>query len=285
MGSKIDWLSEKGSDGSASHVFSPEGPRCRSAIEENTIADSKKKGDLLEDLVALIHEAQGVKIEKRVKFPTKDGKSSREIDVLLTVGVLGYPVRMAFECKNEREKVGVEKIDGFVGKLKDVGIPCVHGIYVSPTGYTSEAMRRAEARGIRLLLFEGLSPDRLEAAVNQAMTSITYVVLEVGNFNVFPFLPDSAEGHVWSDKEPADSTALLNWVFNKWIEGEIPEVLGEHQLVIRTGAGGVAIMVNIVYYVGQLSGTAKRFTLTNAIDATVEKTRVELTSMRQKIFM
>ena len=113
------------------------------------MSEEKQKGDLLEDIVALLHQQEGVKIDKRIKIPAggASSKRKREIDVLLTSYVAGYPVKIAIECKNERKKVGSEKIDAFVGKLKDIGIPTQQGIYVSPTGYTKDALDRAKERG------------------------------------------------------------------------------------------------------------------------------------------
>jgi len=99
---------------------------------------SKQKGKLVERIAAMLHEGPDVKVERNVLLPPLNGdpKRKREIDVLLTSYVAGYPVRIAIECKNEAEKNDVEYIDAFVGKLDDVGIPHQHGIFISVSGYT-----------------------------------------------------------------------------------------------------------------------------------------------------
>ena len=65
---------------------------------------NKQKGNLLEDVVALMHEAPGVTIEKRVKLPVQNSKKprTREIDILLTTRAAGYRVQIAISCKNEK---------------------------------------------------------------------------------------------------------------------------------------------------------------------------------------
>lgn len=64
---------------------------------------AKRKGDLLEDLVAMMHEMPEVVVEKRKKLPVLNSKAGRrrEIDVLITSNVAGYPVRLGLGCKNE----------------------------------------------------------------------------------------------------------------------------------------------------------------------------------------
>ncbi len=119
---------------------------------------AKERGNLLEDVVAALHEFPGIEIQKRVLLPVIDSSSGRkrEIDVLLLQHVAGYPVRIAIECKNEKDQVGSQHIDEFVGKLSDVGIPPCHGVFVSPIGYTGPALERATKAGIRTLQLDGL---------------------------------------------------------------------------------------------------------------------------------
>jgi hypothetical protein len=79
--------------------------------------------------------------------------------VLVTGNMAGYPIRVAIECKNEQLPIGVPKLDAFVGKFKDIGIPVQQGIYVSVSGYTSGMIERATAAGIRPLVLTGLTAD------------------------------------------------------------------------------------------------------------------------------
>jgi hypothetical protein len=56
------------------------------------VISSTIKGNILEDLVATMHEMPGVLVEKRKKFRVVRGNSkrNREIDVLITSHVAGY---------------------------------------------------------------------------------------------------------------------------------------------------------------------------------------------------
>lgn len=83
-------------------------------------------------------------VERNAELPplNRDGKLTRDIDVLLSSRIVSRPSdRTAIECKNLGEKVDVEKIDAFVGKLLDVGIKHDHGIYVSTGGVHRRRVR------------------------------------------------------------------------------------------------------------------------------------------------
>ena len=87
------------------------------------------KGRMIEAIVASMHENNGVKVERNAKLaPIGSQGPEREIDVLLSAEVCGYPVRWAVECKNQKKRIGVEYIDALVGKLHDVGIPPQFGV-------------------------------------------------------------------------------------------------------------------------------------------------------------
>ena len=109
---------------------------------------SKKKGDLLEDLVALMHVEPGVTIRKRVKLPVLHSKRcrKREIDILLTTQAAGYEVRLAIGCKNEKSKLDVNAVDNFSCILSEVGVPLQHGILVSVNGFTCDALDSAQEK-------------------------------------------------------------------------------------------------------------------------------------------
>ncbi len=88
-----------------------------------------------------MHDHPGVTVERNRRLPPASGLGGkREIDVLITAIVAGYPVQMAVECKNEAEAIGSPKIDAFIGKLQHVGIPPQQGIYISANGYTTGAI-------------------------------------------------------------------------------------------------------------------------------------------------
>lgn len=50
---------------------------------------TRSKGDLVEEVVASMHESEGVRVAKNVFLATQDPGRSREIDILLTSDVAG----------------------------------------------------------------------------------------------------------------------------------------------------------------------------------------------------
>jgi hypothetical protein len=60
-----------------------------------------QKGKLLEEIVAGFHEGKGAKVERNVRIPVGASHKKREIDVLLTSHIAGYPIQVPIECKNE----------------------------------------------------------------------------------------------------------------------------------------------------------------------------------------
>ncbi len=129
----------------------------KSTSEKKSQHPSATKGKLVEEIVQKMHDSPNVKVERRVFLDSVGGSGKREIDILLTSSVAGYPVRLAIECKNEKTPIGSPKIDAFVGKLQDVGIPSQLGIYVSASGYTGGAIERARKAGIKTLVLTGLT--------------------------------------------------------------------------------------------------------------------------------
>lgn len=136
---------------------------------------NKIKGNILEDLVAMMHQVPGVRVEKRRKLPVLRSKTKRkrEIDVLITSSVAGYKVQIALGCKNEATALKTSTVDNFVGILNDVGIPIQQGILVSANGYTRDAQDAADAHGFET------TPSRpsLQACANISRPSISKLSL------------------------------------------------------------------------------------------------------------
>lgn len=145
----------------------------KTALPANTL-----KGRIAESIVAALHrDDEFTQVECNVQLPAKGGTGrTREVDVLLTGRVGGYTLRVAIECKNYNKRVGAPKIDEFAGKLQDVGLPRESAIFVSAVGFTGDALEVADKHGIRLLLLEGLSDNRLATKVFEAMGSTLYVM-------------------------------------------------------------------------------------------------------------
>ena len=84
---------------------------------------SKEKGDVLERVVAIMHEAPGVEVRRDVLLPAKNDSSRwRQFDVLLVGNVAGHQTVLAVECKNHKRRKDVGDVGRFRDHLEDVGL-------------------------------------------------------------------------------------------------------------------------------------------------------------------
>jgi len=147
------------------------------------------KGKIVEGLVALLHEQPGISVQRNVHLPSTDGEETREIDVLISGQLVGYPVQITIECKNYKREIGKADIDAFIGKLNDLGFPTQHGIYVCTSRYTKGAIKRAKNAGVRTFKLDGLTGDRLAAAIYDALQSIIYLLPIMTSLTFFNSAP------------------------------------------------------------------------------------------------
>ena len=242
--------------------------------------NANKKGRFLETLVAFLHEVVGDNVERNALLPTSDGTGrTREIDVLLKVAseeLAGCPIHIPIECKNYRERIGVEHVDAFVGKLKDIGIDANLGIYVAASGYTCGAVKRAEAAGIKTLVADGLTRDRLALEVERVLHSLVFWIAQWKDTSYFPFIPtsDGPDGSIVADL-PAGAaweTGCLDTIWQLWLEGKIPCVIGEHCITVRMKENKLAVCTVEVSAQGALlPGRVKTAALRNAKNDKTEK--------------
>jgi restriction endonuclease len=253
---------------------------------------NKQKGNLVEKIAAMLHESPGVKVERNVFLSPGTGNSDRkrEIDVLLTAYVANYPVRIALECKNEGETTGVEHIDAFVGKLDDVGIPHQHGIYISASGYTSGAIDRAKAKGIRTLALIGLTEDRLSTAISEAWQYTVFLLLVVKSVTVTNHVAQSSPEVMGFFNERGELCGLLpDLIWFKWQAGEIDLALGEREIDLQAPPEWrqiikgkleppirLSAVVEVIGIVLRLKGKARQHSLVDACSDKTEKFHLDV---------
>jgi Restriction endonuclease len=248
------------------------------------------KGKIVEHIAALMHEQSGVTVERnRFLSPVSGEGKKREIDILLTCSIAGYPVQMAIECKNEKNPIDSPKIDAFVGKLQHVGIPPQYGIYVSASGYTKDAIKRAKTAGMRTLTLRGLTDENLLGSIADAFQSAIYLLLQVKNMTLSSTAPpanDFAQIGLlrFYNGEEKLAAEFPDLIWQMWRAGQLPNALGEHKVdlplpsnlhqkvngrVVET----LALKANVwvIGLVVTLKGTTKEYTLVNAGDETVER--------------
>lgn len=251
------------------------------------------KGILLEQVVAKLHNYEGVKVETNVRLrPISRDKRRRprEIDVLLTAKIADYPIRIAIQCKNYGHKVTLTDIAEFKDLLEDVGIPYQHGIIVSVRGYQSGALRRGKELGIRTLELEGLTHDRLDAEILDAFQFFVYLLPEVTilqiNNNISPKNPLSGILSLsFFDKNEKFRGMVFDLIVNEWRRGAIPSRLGEYELNLKIPKNwhqlsprrkvvkvfSITATIRIVAHVVVLKGLANRYVLKNAATKLAEK--------------
>jgi hypothetical protein len=250
-------------------------------------SQSVSKGRLVEQIAAKLHQWQGVDVQTNVKITLPGKKRKPEIDVLLIGNFAGYPIRIPIECKNEKDPIGVEKMDAFIGKLQSANIPVQQGIYISASGYTRDALEGAEEVGIRPLILTGLTQDRLSAAVTEAFQSVIYLL---GNF-IGMRVPDHVKGgfsfqeiSIFFDKEGTACGYIPDPVHRMWVAGTIPTTIGEHEIPLILPEGwyhrikGVIqppipliIKVRVSGVVLTVKGKATQHILINASSKTPER--------------
>lgn len=259
---------------------------------KNAPPPSTAKGRLVEEIVEKMHGSSNVRVQRRVFLKPVGGGRKREIDVLLTTSVAGTPVSIAIECKNEAKKIGSPKIDAFVGKLKDVGIPSSLGIYVSVNGYTGDAIERARKAGIRTLVLTGLTKDRLSAAVETAFQSMVYLFADIARLQVeneVSTVEGFAELSSFYDADGVLRDTLPHMVWRTWVERAVSSDLGEHELRFQVPDGwhnvvdgkkvparAISAVIRVVGFVVTFSGKARQHTLFDAANKRAERWMTDL---------
>jgi Restriction endonuclease len=112
-------------------------------------------------LIAAIEEslsASECEVIESAKIPDKATGGMREIDVLIKGKISGHELIIGIECRDHKRPQDVEWIGDLVGKYKNLEVNKV--IAVSSSGFTQEALARANFEGIKTLsLVDALSED------------------------------------------------------------------------------------------------------------------------------
>jgi tetratricopeptide (TPR) repeat protein len=264
----------------------------KSTSSPNSTKDRTRqdKGKLLEQIVAMLHRTEGVKVETNVFLPPKSGDQSRtrEIDVLLTGEVAGYPVRVAIQCKNYGKPITIGQIGEFRDSLEDVGIPPQYGIIVSVHGYQAGATKRAKELGIKALILEGLDESRLRAEIKDTFQFFVYLLLVVEDMHI---TTEIADGYLAFAFWGPDNN-IIGWfsdlIVSQWRNGEIPMKLAEYPLDLKLPRGWyqaidaklvypskMSAKVRVVGYLAEMTGKLEAFKLKEANTDKIEKLHME----------
>lgn len=261
---------------------------------------TKQKGDILETVVQEMLGSSSTTALHNQHLPTVVGDGrTRQIDVLLVDEVWRSRRRRIAECKNEVTRADTEHIDAVVGKAIDVGVPSQNVLYVTTNGYTEDALKRAKAAGIRTLVLRGLSEDRLERAITKAQQIVVYIQLVISQVNLISYLHNSLEAMGMSPFGVSRSSpfvTILDEVRRRWVEGRIPDTLGESDLeiplknrLIYVSAGrekelpAAKVKVRVVAHLVCIPGEAVKLELVEVPSGRLERVTVDTRFLNDQI--
>lgn len=207
-------------------------------------SSSHDKGRIVEKIAASLHDWPGVRLEQNVWLQALHGRRRRrEVDVLLHTTVAGYPVRIAIECKNESRRIGPGRIDAFIGKLQDLGIPPQHGVFISSSGYTKDALDRAQKDGLRALTLKGLSADGLKASIRRsAHQSVVFLLPVVEEMTIVLDTPNPGPPPLFLDSSGTLCGTIPHLLAAAWQTGQIPKRIGVHEVEVDVPATWLAML-------------------------------------------
>ena len=195
------------------------------------------KGRLFETIVASMYDKSDVKVEQNIYLDARcrgnKKRRKREIDILITGWMAGQPIRIAIECKNWSRKVESPDIDGFLGKLSDVGIPI--GIYVSANGYTPDAIEYANEKGISTLILKDATKDAVTESIKNAAKSLIYLLLIVRSIKFVNEYDKPMDGYaaILYDFENSKCTTIPDIIWHEWLANKIPSKLGTYHIEFK----------------------------------------------------
>ncbi|MGF1472947.1 MAG: restriction endonuclease [Rubrobacteraceae bacterium] len=199
---------------------------------------SRAKGEVVEKVVAMMHEGSGVQVHHDVMLPAKDDASrERQFDVLLVGNVAGYQTTIVIECKNYGRNINVKDVESFSGELEDVGLAPQQGILVSASKIGAGAQSRARSLGMRVFELKGLTADRLSSAIHEANQQVVFVVPYLSHLSVVSpsgRAMDNQETLSIFDEQGNLEGTLLDMIWLQWLHGGPPSVLGEHEYEFDT---------------------------------------------------
>lgn len=248
---------------------------------------TRDKGDVLEKIIAEMHDMPGVRIERNVFLPAIDRSSrTREIDVLITSQVAGFPVRIAIECKNEKEPTGIAKIGEFIDKLNDVGLPVQLGIFVSTSRFESGAIQRAKSAGVKTFLLSEVAAE-LPGHVIEAFQSLLYLLAVIENVEI-SVMPSSPVSLFFYDDAGKICGSIGDLVWELWKRKEIPETIGVHEIQLKLPPNWkqkfngkevnftkIAVKVVVTGHLITIKGSVKRYNLIDAASGGVDKWQIK----------
>ncbi len=168
----------------------------------------------------------------------RNSLDDRDIDVLIEGRFAMLDMRIAIEAKNYNDPVGLEKVEAFCTKLKDVNVHT--GVMVSAAGFTEPARNMATSQ--RIQLFQVYDQSVSDEAL---WVPVGLIQPEPANFSVGVSHRGGGGFSLPAVMGPAGLTVefsrlvfqvgdrrltMEEIVVTAWAEGKIPRVAGEHKV-------------------------------------------------------
>jgi len=252
---------------------------------------SNEKGEVVESIVAMMHQQPDVEVRRDVYLPAKnDNSRKRQIDVLLLGQFAGYSTTFAVECKNYKRNINVQDIGGFRDLLDDIGLPPHQGILVSASKIGPNAVTRARELGMKVYELAGLTQDSLSEALHDASQIVAFAVPAMSQLSIVSAAPEATSPHELFTRYDASGEVKgtvhdLLWL--RWLEGEPPSVAGEHPLRLEIPEGWYTLVdgrrlqvlsatakVTVRIVVVKFTGTSSTLALVEPRDQTVQRFHV-----------
>lgn len=136
-------------------------------------------------LVARIHSYSipNAIIQHNHKVIGKSGRP-RQLDITVSQKIGPYPILVVIECKQYKKAVGIEKVEAFATKMRDVSAS--HGVIVSARGFDEGARAVAKQYAITLLSYkEADEVDWREALGEESWAILTWDQTELHSVQVY----------------------------------------------------------------------------------------------------
>jgi hypothetical protein len=258
-------------------------------------SDSEFKGWLVETATAWTLDFPSLRVEHDVLVRDTSEAYERQIDVLLLpFGPLTTREQcIVIECKNEARQVDLERVDAFVGKLLDIGVPPDRGWYVSVKGFVPNAVQRAGKAGIESLELTGIEAEqRLKAEVYEALQSTVFILAAVEQSNiVHDIVAQSAHPnellYLYDERGCRGSHLDIMWF--AWRCGDIGPDLGTHLIEIKVPDNWFSVLsgnrchfvaigftVRVTAHVHTITGQGRHHSLVRTADRTPHSQRGEV---------
>ena len=252
---------------------------------------NERKKRAVEHPTARLLQDPGLTVRQNARIRPRDGKGDlREIDVLITSSGPEFMHRSVVECKNEGKRTGIGRLDEFIGKLGHLGIGTDRGVYVSASGYTRGAVKRAVMDQVLPLVLTGLAPDRLGGQRHEARQTKVYLLLDLQGMRIRG--ESRVDAKTWEVYSFRDRDGRIwtcaDLVWRKWITGEPPDILGGYELTLDNIPDDwrwlaaedrlpklTTANVRVVGLLMTIAGSAEQYGLINAATNNVERFQVE----------